>query len=98
MLVVIAKISVKKRDLDDYLYILKKNVLRVLEEPGCISYSPLMEEIDETTNILNNVYILEKWQDKESLDLHLKSKHMQDYREQVKEMVKDVAITILKEI
>ena len=87
--------------LSDYIRILKKNVLKVMDEDGCIDYCPLIDiETDITVQNYkkNEITIVERWKDEASLNNHLNTSHMSDYREKVKDMVLDVEIRVLKEV
>lgn len=101
MIIVIATITVKEKEIPQYLQILKKNTLKVLNEEGCIEYYPI---IDKQTRITaqkirrNQIIIIEKWEDQNYLETHLNAPHMKDYRREVKDMVENVDMRILREI
>lgn len=101
MIIVIATITVKDNEIPQYLQILKKSTLKVLNEEGCIDYYPV---IDKQTRITaqkirrNQVIIIEKWEDQNYLETHLNSQHMKDYRREVKDMVEKVDLRILREV
>ena len=100
MINVIASITVKEGRKSDFLKIFKANVPAVRKEKGCIEYFP---SLDLKTGIpvqeLNprNVTIIEKWESLEALKAHLKTPHMLDYKEKVKDIVESVSLNVLEE-
>ncbi len=100
MINVIASITVKEGRKSDFLKIFKANVPAVRKEKGCIEYFP---SLDLKTGIpvqeLNprNVTIIEKWESLEALKAHLKTPHMLDYKEKVKDIVESVSLKVLEE-
>lgn len=100
MVNVIASISVAPGRLSEFIEIFKSIMPSVREEKGCIEYFPA---VDLDANLppqrldINLVTIIEKWQSLEDLRVHLTAPHMLDYREQVKDIVTDVSIKVLKE-
>jgi quinol monooxygenase YgiN len=99
MIYVIASIHVKAGRLGEFLKILRSNVPRVSKEKGCIEYFPTLDldahlprqEVDE-----NTVTLLERWENLEALQHHLKAPHMLTYREMVKDLVEDLSLKVLK--
>jgi quinol monooxygenase YgiN len=99
MIYVVASIRVKAGRLGEFLEIFGSNVPRVSEEKGCIEYFPTVDldahlprqETDE-----NTVTILERWENLEALQQHLKAPHMLTYREKVKELVEGASLKVLK--
>lgn len=71
----------------------------VLAEAGCHGYEPLVDQDTHApfqTKDPNSILMLEKWQTVEHLQAHLNAPHMLDYREKVKDYVRDVKIRILE--
>lgn len=101
MINVIASIKVKEGRVAEFIDIFKKNVPNVLVEKGCLGYVPTVDqpsglppqELDG-----NMVTILEKWESLDALKDHLAAPHMLSYREQVKDIVENLTIKILKEV
>lgn len=100
MICVIASIRVKEGARDAFLRIFHQNVPRVREEAGCLEYFPSVD-IDAGLGVQNKdervVTIIEKWQSLAALHDHLASAHMQDYREQVKDLVEVVSLKVLQQ-
>lgn len=99
MIYVIADIEIREGLIEEFLNIFKANVPNVLGEKGCIEYMPT---VDVSTTIpiqdLNStrVTIVEKWEDTDCLMNHLRTPHMLDYHEKVKDIVRNVSIKILE--
>ena len=100
MIQVIAAIELKPGCLDEFIPLLKANVPRVKAEDGCLAYDtfvdldsglPVQEEVRE-----NAVTLVEAWTSVEALVAHLKTAHMAEYRDAVKDMVVSVGIQVLK--
>lgn len=99
MIHVIASIRVKKGKVPEFLGIFKANVPNVLEEKGCIEYFPAVDvDAGLPPQILdeNLVTIVEKWEDLESLRVHLVAPHMLAYREAVGDLVEEVSLKVLQ--
>ena len=100
MISVLASISVKAGTRPEFLEIFKANVPNVLAEEGCIGYAPMVDvdsglesqQFDEQL-----VIVIEKWESLEHLKAHLATPHMANYREQVKDIVENVTLKVLKE-
>ena len=99
MINVIASIKVKPGKRSKFIEIFKANVPNVLKEKGCIDYVPTID-IDSSIPIQtldeNNVTILEKWENLECLQNHLKTPHMLSYGEKVKDIVENVSLKVLE--
>jgi quinol monooxygenase YgiN len=101
MIIVVASIRIKEGRQSEFIDIFKSNVPYVLEETGCLEYSPTIDvptglppqEVDEDL-----VTIIEKWESLESLKAHLAAPHMLEYRENVKDLVDRVTFKVLKEV
>ncbi len=100
MISVIASIRVKAGCQDDFLRIFKANVPQVRAEDGCLEYFPAVDvETGLPPQCLDDrvVTIVEKWESVEALKAHLAAPHMLRYREQVKELVAEVSLKVLRE-
>ena len=70
MVKVIAKFSVKADSVDPFVLLAKELVEETVKEAGNISY----ELIQDNKNP-GKLFMVEEWQSKEALDLHLSSSH-----------------------
>lgn len=70
MLKVIATFIVKMNRFDDFIETAKSLVALSREEKGCLKYELYRES--QNTQMLT---IIEEWEDKNSLEAHMKSKH-----------------------
>lgn len=100
MIYVIASIELNGGCKDDFLKIFKGNVPMVRAEKGCINYEPTVD-VDSGIPIQgelreNMVTIVEAWEGLDALQAHLKAPHMLSYREQVKDLVKEIKIQVLE--
>ncbi len=101
MISVVASILVKEKNLSAFLEIFQENVPHVVAEDGCIEYMPMVDadiEFGNHQRIPNKVTVLEKWESPAHLERHLQSSHMQAYRENVKDMVESVTLSILEPV
>lgn len=99
MIQVIATIELKPGCRDEFLPRLKANVPRVKEEDGCLAYDPYVD-VDSGLPVQgeireNVVTLIEAWRNIDALLAHLKTPHMADYRDAVKDMVVNVNIQVL---
>jgi quinol monooxygenase YgiN len=99
MIHVIATIKVKPGMRETYLGILKANVPNVLAEKGCIAYVPTVDvesgipvQVDLRPDV---VTLVETWESLADLQTHLKTPHMLNYREKVKDIVKNISLHVL---
>ena len=100
MIFVIAAIELQPGKREAFLQEFAKIVEPVRAEDGCLEYGPT---IDLQTSISAQgearedvVTVVEKWESVEALEAHLIAPHMLTYREQVKDLVVDVALQILE--
>ena len=100
MIHVIATIELKEDGREKYLEILQKNVPNVRAEKGCIHYEPTIDinsGLPAQGEVRPNVVTLvEAWESLDTLHTHLKAPHMLDYREKVKDLVKQVSLQVLE--
>lgn len=99
MIHVIATIKVKPGMREKYLAILKANLPSVLAEKGCRAYAPTVDvesgipvQADLRPDV---VTLVEAWESLADLQAHLKAPHMLDYREKVKDIVKNISLHVL---
>ena len=100
MIYVIAGIELHDGCRDEFLEIFKGNVPKVRAEEGCIKYEPTVD-VDSGIPIQgalreNVVTIVEAWESVDALQAHLTAPHMLTYREQVKDLVKEIKIQVLE--
>ncbi|MBW2544643.1 MAG: antibiotic biosynthesis monooxygenase [Deltaproteobacteria bacterium] len=99
MITVVASIRVKSGNRDAFLEIFKANVQDVLKEEGCIEYYPTVDfdtglPVQEMDG--NVITIIEKWNDLQALESHLKTPHMLAYKEKTKDMTEGLTIKVLQ--
>jgi quinol monooxygenase YgiN len=99
MIHVIATIKVKPGTREKFLGILKANVPHVTAEKGCIAYVPTVDvesgipvQVDLRPDV---VTLVEAWESLDDLRAHLKTAHMQTYREKVKDIVKNISLHVM---
>ena len=102
MIYVIAKIELNEGCKDDFLKIFNSNIPNVRAEKGCISYVPTVD-VDSGIPVQDElrsdvVTIVEAWESLDDLHQHLKAPHMATYREEVKDLVKQVSIQVLQPV
>ena len=101
MITVIASIKVEQDKVVEFVNIFNDNVPNVLEEDGCIEYYPTVDietglkvqQVDPSI-----VTIVECWESIDALKAHLEAPHMLAYREQTKDLVKEVSIKVLQPV
>jgi quinol monooxygenase YgiN len=102
MIHVIATIKVKPGTREKYLAILKANQPKVLAEKGCSAYVPAVDvesgipvQVELRPDV---VTLVEAWESLADLQAHLKAPHMLDYREKVKDIVKNISLHVLASV
>jgi len=101
MIYVIATFTIKPNNRTKFLEIFKNIIPTVQNELGCIEYFPTidinsglsLQTIDE-----NVVTIIEKWANLETLNNHIKSKHMQIFIEKITNIIENTTVKILQKI
>ena len=99
MIHVIATIELKPNCREAYLTVLKDNVPNVKAEAGCLAYAPALD-IDSGLPVQgavreNVVTIIEAWESLGHLVAHLKTPHMQSYRDAVADYVENLSVQIM---
>jgi quinol monooxygenase YgiN len=100
MIHVIATVELKEDTREKFLEVFQKNVPNVRAEKGCIHYEPTIDinsGIPAQGEVRPNVVtVVEAWESLDTLHSHLKTPHMLDYREKVKDLVKQVSLRVLE--
>lgn len=102
MIHVVATIELKPGCREEFLDILRRNVPIVRAEKGCIAYEPAVETetdiaIQEKTGE-DVVTLIEAWESVEALKKHFTEPHMLAYRQQAKDLLKQVRVRILRPV
>ena len=100
MINVIASITVKASERDNFIEIFKANIPKVLEEEGCVEYSATVDfqtELPIQQMNANVVTVIEKWESFPHLEAHSTAPHMLEYKAKVEGMVEDVSLKILED-
>lgn len=98
MIRVIATAKVKPGKRSEFLEILNANVPNVQNENGCLEYVAVTDfesGLENQSSDENEVLILEKWESLDALKAHLKTPHMEDFRNQAKDVLENVTLRIL---
>jgi quinol monooxygenase YgiN len=102
MIYVVATIETAAGQRDALIEQFRRIVELVRAEEGCVEYAP---SVDFETNIdaqpelrPDVVTVVEKWASLEHLEAHLCAPHMLEYRNNVKDIVKDVSIQVLEPV
>jgi len=101
MINVLASLRIKEGHLSEFISVFKENIPNVLREAGCIEYFPSIDVVTELPSQVfheNIVTVIEKWESVEHLVAHSISPHMLAYGNQVKDMLENVSLKILKEV
>jgi quinol monooxygenase YgiN len=99
MIHVIASISTAPGRRNDVLKLFSALIPHVRAEVGCIEYGTAVDlenAIDgQPAARLDMVTVIEKWQDPTALRAHLTAPHMEQFRDNVKDLVTGVEIRVL---
>ncbi len=100
MIYVVATIELAAGKREEFIAAFKQLMPKVQAEEGCLEYEPA---IDEKTSIPvqpeardDVVVVMEKWESIAALEAHLMAPHMNEYRLQVKDLVKSTLIQVLR--
>jgi len=99
MIHAIATIELKPGKRADYLEAFIANVPAVLQEEGCIEYTPTVDHdsgIHTQYKNENVVTVIEKWETIDNLKAHMDAGHMHKFREKTDPFVQGVTLTILE--
>ena len=101
MINVVTTVNIKENEKSKFLEKFKEVLPKVKQEHGCIEYFAAID-IDSKIPIqeLNEkvIIVLEKWADMKSLHNHLTTPHIQTFLKEVKNIVENISIKVLKEI
>lgn len=92
MIIVVSKSILIEGKVNEYKQQAAKLIEKTRKEAGCISYD-LCEDIDNK-NILT---FIEKWEDKQALDAHMKTAHFVEIVPKLKELRESSELNIYKE-
>lgn len=99
MIHVIATIELAPGTRDLFLSEFRKIIADVRAEHGCIEYGPAIDAATDLTNQAkvgpDKVVVIEKWADVDALKAHFVAPHMQAYRVQVKDYVRNLHLLVL---
>jgi quinol monooxygenase YgiN len=100
MIHVIASIRTAPGQRDEVLKLFGALVPQVLAEKGCIEYGTAVDlenAVDgQPAARPDMVTVIEKWQDPAALRTHLAAPHMQQFRDNVKDLVAGAEIRVLE--
>ncbi|QBG49297.1 antibiotic biosynthesis monooxygenase [Verrucomicrobia bacterium S94] len=101
MIHVIAFIKVKPEHRKEFIRIFKANVPNVRAEDGCIQYT-LTTDTDSGIDIQSKdpdiLTVIEKWASRETLQTHLASPHMEQYRKDTEGMTEGLDLRVLEDV
>ena len=98
MIHVLASLHIKNGHVAEFLEIFNANVPNVLQEKGCIEYTPAIDvPTDIKTQVCdkNVVTVIEKWESLQALKDHAVAPHMKAYEEKVAHILEGVSLKIL---
>jgi len=102
MIYVVATIELFAGKRNDYLEELNKIVPAVRGETGCLEYGPaegVRTDIPIQEPVSDDIVtIIERWTGVDALTAHLRTAHMQSYREAVATIVRKTSVQILQPI
>jgi quinol monooxygenase YgiN len=100
MICVIATIEVAEGRRDELLAAFRQLVPKVLAEPGCLEYGPMVDlpsimpaQPPERANV---VTVVEKWASVEALETHLMAPHMGEFRKTTEALRVGLSLQILQ--
>ena len=100
MIHVIATIELHPGKRNAFIEAFTRILPRVRAEQGCIEYGAAVDldtGLERQAPIRDDVIaIIEKWKSLETLEAHLNSDHMVDYRVQVKDLIASATLHILE--
>lgn len=102
MICVVATIEVVPEAREEFLQLFKALVPNVLGEEGCVEYVPMIDlEMaipSQGPPRENVVTVIEKWADLESLERHLMTPHMMEFRRRSKGLVATSTLQVFEPI
>jgi len=102
MIHVIATIEIAPGKRDEYLELFAELVPKVRAEQGCLAYGPSVD-VDSGISVQmplrdNVVTAVEQWSDLDALKAHISAPHMEEYKENVKDIVVGLDLQILQPV
>jgi quinol monooxygenase YgiN len=99
MIHLIATVAAKPGKRSELLAAVRANRVLVLEEPGCIEYTPLVDAAG-TADALgpDTIVVVERWADAEALDAHRGAPHTLNYRKRTADIVQSRTLHLLSDI
>ncbi len=98
MIHVLAIITTKPGKRADVLAAFHRNIPNVHAEAGCIEYGPVVdaEGLGQVAFGPDTFVVVEKWASAEALDAHAKAAHMAAYAAEVRDMIAQRAVHIMR--
>ena len=102
MIHVIATIHIAPGKRHEYLELFAQLVPKVHAEQGCLAYGPAID-VDSGISVQiplrdNVVTVIEQWSDLDALKAHISAPHMEEYKENVKDIVVGLDLQILQPV
>jgi len=102
MIHVIATIEIAPGKRDEYLELFAELVPKVRAEQGCLAYGPVVD-VDSGISVQmplrdNVVTAVEQWSDLDALLAHISAPHMEEYKENVKDLVVGLDLQVLQPV
>ncbi len=92
MIIVVSKSILIEGKANEYKKLTTKLIEETRKETGCISY-----DLCEDINNINILTFIEKWEDKKSLDAHMRTAHFVETVPKLKELRESSELNIYKE-
>lgn len=99
MITVIAEVRTKPGHREALLTLLQDIVADVLQEPGCISYQPLIDAkvaLPGREVAPDSIFMLEQWESQQDLVTHLQSATMQRFQQTCLPHVVETTLHVLQ--
>ena len=99
MIHVIATIEIAPGKRDEYLELFAQLVPKVRAEQGCLAFGPAVD-VDSGISVQiplrdDVVTVVEQWSDLDALKAHISAPHMDEYKENVRDIVVGLDIQVL---
>jgi len=96
MIRVVAILTAKPGNREDFIALFKANIPAVLQEKGCIEYMPVVDVEGSPAKMgPDTVVIIETWEDMGALEAHRLAPHMVAFGKATKDMLASRAIHVL---
>ncbi|WP_077616996.1 putative quinol monooxygenase [Bacillus sinesaloumensis] len=94
MIKVVCRIKLKEGvSVEEYLALAKEVIIETRKEKGCITYT-INQDIEDPSFIS----MLEEWENQESLDNHLKAKHVLEIVPELRKLRESTELNLYKEL